>query len=65
MRRTDVETRFGTSSPRVLADALMRAKPEVYTDRARLLGGVRLLSRAKLFVDGEDIYPGLLDSIVA
>lgn len=49
----------------MLADALMRAKPEVYTDRARLLGGVRLLSRAKLFVDGEDIYPGLLDSIVA
>ena len=65
LRRTDVETRLGTSSPRVLADALMRAKPEVYAERASLLGGVRLLSRGRFFVDGEDIYPRLMAAPVA
>jgi intracellular multiplication protein IcmJ len=59
-RRIEVEVRLGTSSPRLLAAALLRAKPKFYQDRARLLGGLRLLCRARFFVDGEDIYPRLI-----
>jgi intracellular multiplication protein IcmJ len=60
MRSAEVEGRLGASSPRVLGDALMRAKPKLYADRAKRLGGVRLLSRGKFFVGGEDIYPRLI-----
>ena len=60
MRRAEAETRFGTSSPRVLGEALMRARPNLYADRARRLGGLRLWSRGKFFVDGEDVYPRLI-----
>ena len=60
MRREEAERRFGTSSPRVLAEALMRAKADLYADRARRLGGLRLWSRGKFFVDGEDVYPRLI-----
>jgi hypothetical protein len=49
----------------VLGAALMRMKPRVYQDRARLLGGLRLLSRGQFFVDGEDIYPQLIADRVA
>jgi intracellular multiplication protein IcmJ len=60
MRRAEAETLFGTSSPRVLGQALMRAKPNLYADRARRLGGVRLWPRGRFFVDGEDVYPRLI-----
>ena len=40
-------------------------KPKAYEDRARLLGGLRLLSRGRFFVDGEDIYPQLIADRVA
>ena len=60
MRRGEAETRLGTSSPRVLGEALMRAKPDLYADRARRLGGLRLWPRGKFFVDGEDVYPRLV-----
>ena len=65
MRRAEAETLFGTSSPRVLGQALMRAKPNLYADRARRLGGVRLWSRGRFFVDGEDVYPRLIAGDVA
>ena len=64
-RSFEAETRLGASSPRVLGAALMRMKPKVYQDRARLLGGLRLLSRGRFFVDGEDIYPRLIADRVA
>jgi intracellular multiplication protein IcmJ len=64
MRRAEAETRFGTSSPRVLAEA-MRAKADLYADRARRLGGLRLWSLGKFFVDGEDVYPRLIAGGVA
>ncbi len=64
-RSLEAETRLGASSPRVLGAALMRMKPRVYQDRARLLGGLRLLSRGRFFVDGEDIYPQLIGDRVA
>jgi len=59
-RSLEAEARLGASSPRVLGAALMRMKPRVYQDRARLLGGLRLLSRGRFFVEGEDIYPQLI-----
>ncbi len=64
-RSFEAETRLGASSPRVLCAALMRMKPRVYEDRARLLGGLRLLSRGRFFVEGEDIYPQLVADRVA
>jgi intracellular multiplication protein IcmJ len=63
--RSEAEARLGASSPRVLGAALMRMKPRLYEDRARLLGGLRLLSRGRFFVDGEDIYPQLIADRVA
>src|SRR5271166_726635 len=59
-RSGEAEARLGTNSPGVLAMALMRAKRQVYADRARLLGGLRLWSRGRFFVGGEDIYPRLI-----
>jgi hypothetical protein len=64
-RSVEAETRLGASSPRVLGAALMRMKPRLYEDRARLLGGLRLLSQGRFFVDGEDIYPQLIADRVA
>lgn len=64
-RSVEAETRLGASSPRVLGAALMRMMPRVYKDRARLLGGLRLLSHGRFFVDGEDIYPQLIADRVA
>jgi len=64
-RSVEAETRLGASSPRVLGAALMRMKPKLYAERARLLGGLRLLSRGRFFVDGEDIYPQLIADRVA
>ena len=64
-RSFEAETRLGASSPRVLGAALMRMKPRVYQDRARLLGGLRLWPRGRFFVDGEDIYPQLIADRVA
>ena len=64
-RSFEAEARLGASSPRVLGAALMRMRPRVYQDRARLLGGLRLLSRGRFFVDGEDIYPRLIGDRIA
>jgi intracellular multiplication protein IcmJ len=60
MRQAEAATRLGTSSPRVLGEALMRAQPNFYADRAKRLGGLRLWPRGKFFVDGEDVYPRLI-----
>ena len=59
-RSGEAEARLGTNSPGVLGAALMRAKRQVYADRARLLGGLRLWPRGRFFVGGEDIYPRLI-----
>jgi intracellular multiplication protein IcmJ len=65
MRRAEAETLFGTSSPRVLGQALMRAKPNLYADRATRLGGLRLWSRGRFFIDGEDVYLRLIAGVAA
>ncbi len=59
-RSGEAEARLGTPSPRVLASALMRAKPKIYADRARLLGGLRLWPRGRFFMNGDDVYPRLI-----
>jgi hypothetical protein len=64
-RSAKAEARLGTTSPRVLGAALMRMKPTIYEDRARLIGGLRLMPRGRFFVDGEDIYPRLIAGRVA
>ena len=64
-RSAEAEARLGTASPSVLGASLLRMKPKTYEDRARLIGGLRLLSRARFFVDGEDIYPQLIGDRVA
>jgi len=64
-RSAEAEARLGTTCPRVLGAALMRMKPRAYQDRARVFGGLRLLSRGRFFVDGEDIYPQLIADRVA
>jgi hypothetical protein len=65
MRQAEAERRLGTSSPRVLGEALMRAEPNLYADRAKRLGGLRLWPRGKFFVDGEDVYPRLVAGAAA
>jgi len=60
VRSVEAEARFGTASPRVLGQALLRAEPKLYAERAKRLGGLRLWSRGRFFVAGEDVYPRLI-----
>jgi hypothetical protein len=60
VRSAEAEARFGTASPRVLGQALLRAEPKLYAERARRLGGLRLWSRGRFFVAGEDVYPRVI-----
>ena len=59
-RSVEAEARFGTASPRVLGQALLRAEPKLSAERAKRLGGLRLWSRGRFFVAGEDVYPRLI-----
>jgi hypothetical protein len=59
-RSVIAKQRLGTSSPRDLAEALSFVSPSSYARRHELLGGARLLSLGRFFVDGRDIYPRLL-----
>lgn len=54
--------RVGTTSPRDLAEALLLISPGSYVRRDELLGGLRLLSLGRFFVNGRDIYPRLLSA---
>lgn len=57
--------RIGTTSPRELGAALISLPPALAPQRATLTGGLRLLSRGRLFRDGRDIYPDLLEGWAA
>ncbi|MBU3888014.1 hypothetical protein [Methylosinus sp. KRF6] len=59
-RSVIAKQRLGTSAPRDLAEALSFISPSSYARRHELLGGARLLSLGRFFVDGRDIYPRLL-----
>lgn len=57
--------RIGTTSPRELGAALLSLPPALAPRRRELAGGVRLLSRGRLFRDGRDVYPDLLEAWTA
>jgi hypothetical protein len=59
-RTEDAEARLGTSSPKALCAALQRVTATAYEDRARLLGGVRLLPLGKVFDGKADVYRDFL-----
>ena len=52
---------LGTSRPSELAQSLSLMRPASYTERHRLLGGIRVLAVGRFFVEQEDIYPEILD----
>ena len=64
-RMAQARDRIGTTSPRELGEALIGLPPAARAKGAELTGGLRLLSRGRLFRDGEDIYPDLLDAWTA
>ena len=59
-RVEEAEARLGTSSPKALCAALQRVNAATYEDRARLLGGVRLLPLGKVIESGADVYRDFL-----
>jgi hypothetical protein len=62
-RTEEAEARLGTSSPKALSAALQGVNAAAYEDRARLLGGVRLLPLGKVFEGGADVYRDFLIGI--
>ena len=64
-RMAQARSRIGTTSPRELGEALIGLPPAALAKGAELTGGLRLLSRGRLFRDGEDVYPDLLDAWTA
>lgn len=57
-RVEQAKARLGSTSPRELGEALLGMPPT--NRREALVGGMRLLSRGRFFVDGDDIYPMML-----
>ncbi len=55
--------RIGTTSPRDLAEALLRLSPSSYDRRAELLGGARLLPLGRFLWNGRDVYPQLVETL--
>ena len=64
-RMAQARSRIGTTSPRELGEALIGLPPAALAKGAELTGGLRLLSRGRLFRNGEDVYPDLLDAWTA
>ena len=64
-RMMQARSRIGTTSPRELGEALIGLPPAALAKGDALTGGLRLLSRGRLFRDGEDVYPDLLDAWTA
>jgi intracellular multiplication protein IcmJ len=54
--------RLGTDKPNELAGALYRLSPGAYANRAKLLGGVRLLPLGLFYDCGRDVYPEIVDA---
>nr|WP_322843413.1 hypothetical protein [Methylocella tundrae] len=64
-RSEKVEALLGTCSPRNLGFALLGLKPDIYSQRATLLGGLRLLPLGRFYRNGKDIYPELIAALGA
>ncbi len=56
------DTRLGTTSPRQLGLVLLEMSPGDYARRGELLGGTRLLPLGRVFRDGRDVYPDMLQA---
>ena len=54
-------SRLGTDKPSDLAGALCRLSPSAYANRAKLLGGVRLLPLGRFYAGSKDVYPEIVD----
>ena len=61
-RSTAAASRLGTSSPRLLGEALVQLNATDYGRRHELLAGARLLSTGQLHRGGDNIYPGLIQT---
>jgi hypothetical protein len=55
-------SRLGTDKPSELAGALCRLSPGADANRAKLLGGVRLLPLGRFYAGNKDVYPEIVDS---
>jgi hypothetical protein len=55
--------RLGSVSPRDLGVALLSLPKAAQQRRRELLGGLRLLGRGRLYRDGHDLYPQLLEAL--
>jgi intracellular multiplication protein IcmJ len=60
-RTAAAANRLGTDKPSDLAGALCRLSPSAYANRAKLLGGVRLLPLGRFYAGNEDVYPEIVD----
>jgi len=61
-RAAAAASRLGTDKPSDLAGALCRLSPTAYANRAKLLGGVRLLPHGRFYAGNKDVYPEIVDS---
>ncbi len=52
---------LGTSSPRLLGEALLDLPPSAASRAAALVDGLRLMSRGRLLRNGVDVYPECLE----
>jgi len=61
-RTAAAASRLGTDKPSELAGALCRLSPAAHANRAKLLGGVRLLPLGRFYAGNKDVYPEIVDS---
>lgn len=52
---------LGTSSPRLVGEALLNLPPSAASRSAALVDGLRLLSCGRLLRNGVDVYPACLE----
>jgi hypothetical protein len=64
-RSEEASARLGTCSARYLCVALLCLKPDFYSRRSALLGGLRLLPLGRFYRNGVDVYPDLLSALGA
>ena len=55
------QANLGTSSPRLLGEALLGLPPSAASRAAALVDGLRLMSRGRLLRNGVDVYPDCLE----
>jgi hypothetical protein len=61
-RTAAAASRLGTDKPSDLTGALCRLSPTAYANRAKLLGGLRLLPLGRFYAGNKDVYPEIVSS---